>query len=410
VFRRCLMVVAGIGLVCASSGGAARPLATAVHGPILVVASAAPADASGRSASAPSSGCISEPHADMTNSQKVLLGSEIHCPKAGPGVSWSGTMFATMATTLVPVDEMASDPSVGDAGFYKDFDPCSLPGGSDLPGAKLTWKLKIDTGSRETFTYHYTLPDDKAPPLLRVSSMPRTGTKVHDGQTITVHITASEPTNKGPQEGIRDIQLTGPAGLVDSQDYGTHPVACDKSRLTKTFTTTYTVPKSPPAIITLNAHAADFVNNEAAPKSAEFPTGNVWTGKVHDVTHITYRGPSYECPDTEVDDDTFTVTVGANGTVNGTGMQVVTITSCGPGVHRVYDYRVSGQFTGDQFHFTDLGGIGSSVPTVLVVPLSSSKTTAAAQFHGGPVTQSGGGGFSSTYTFSGTVNLTQTSN
>jgi len=232
--------------------------------------------------------------------------------------------------------------------------------------------------------------------------MPTHGTPVHVGE---VHITAAEAAHMGPQESIREIQLTAPTGLIDSEDYGTHPTACDKSRLAKTLTTSDTVSKDPPATITLTAHASDFVNYVATNLSAEFPTANTWTGKAHVVTHITYHGPSHECPATEVDDDTFNLTVSADGTVQGKGTQVVNITSCGPGVQRVHSYTLSGQLTGGEFHFTDLGGIASSIPTLLVGPLSSSKTTAATQFHGGPVTQSSGGGSAATHTFRGTVNM-----
>ena len=332
----------------------------------------------------------------------------VSCPPAPAGVTDSGKVFATMASSfklLGPVEFFAPPDTVD---VTDQTDPCSLPGGSDLPGAKLTYELVVDRPSpTRTFVAHYILPDDKAPPMLSGGSTPRSGTPVSAGQTITVHVTAAEPNDKGPQEGIRDIQLTGPNGLVDSKNYGTHPIACDRSRLTETLMTTYTVPKDPPAIITLTAHASDFVNNDAVPLSAEFPTGNTWTGKAHVVTHIRYHGPSHECPAIEVDDDTFTLTVSSSGTVQGKATQVVTITSCGPASHRTDKYDVSGQLTGSHFQFTDLGGIGSSIPTVLVVPLNSSKTTAATQFHGGPVTQSSGGGSSATYTFSGTVSLTR---
>jgi hypothetical protein len=161
---------------------------------------------------------------------------------------------------------------------------------------------------------------------------------------------------------------------------------------------------------TIDQDLVNRIATEATKAGDTLPTCHHWAGRADVTTHTTYHGPSYECPTTQVDDDTFNLTVGPDGTIQGTGTQVTNITSCGPGTHRVYDYHVSGQLTGGQFHFTDLGGIGSAVPTVLAVPLSSSKTTAATQFHGGPVTQSSGDGFSAVSTFSGTVTLTQTSN
>ena len=150
----------------------------------------------------------------------------------------------------------------------------------DLPGAKVTYGAVVYTpGPTRKFIHHDTLaPDRPEPPVVTGASTPAHGALVHAGQTITVHITATEPTNDGPQEGIHDIQLIGPDGLIKSKDYGTHPIACDKSRLSKELTATYTVPNNPPATIKLTAIAHDFVSRERT-LSASFPTGGqVWNG------------------------------------------------------------------------------------------------------------------------------------
>jgi hypothetical protein len=178
--------------------------------------------------------------------------------------------------------------------------------------------------------------------------------------------------------------------------YGVRPIACDKSRLTKTLTTHYTVPQNPPAVITLTAHATDFAGNTATPLPASFPTGNAWTGTQHSTAHT--PGTASTCPATTVEDNTFSLTVAANGTVQGTITKHITVTTCGPAEHQVSSYPLFGQLTGGVFHFTNAG---LYVPKV--VPLSSSKTTASLAFHGvvpGTVTT----------TFTGMINLTQTSN
>jgi hypothetical protein len=218
---------------------------------------------------------------------------------------------------------------------------------------------------------------------------------VHPGEVISVHITASEPTNKGPQEGIRDIQLVGtPGGLIDSAQYGNHPTACDLSRLTKTFRATYTVPHNPPAVIRLTAVAHDFVNNESATLSADFPTAdNVWTGKAHVVTHITYPPSDHQCPATEVDDYTFNLVVGTTGAVQGYDTKSARVTSCGPPSIYSLRFPVYGQLTGAAFRFSNLY-------FVTVVPVSSSKTMATAQFHGGSTDGPNGA-------WTGTINLTE---
>jgi hypothetical protein len=278
-----------------------------------------------------------------------------------------------------------------------DFDVryCSLPPyGTDLPGAVFRTKVVVDEPAHFDITDEYTLPDDKAPPLLSGGSTPPHGSRVHPGQVIKVHITATEPTDQGPQEGIQDIQLLGPDGLVDSAQYGNHPKACDMSRLTKTLNTTYTVPENPPPVIHLTAVAHDFANNESATLSADFPTGNVWTGKAHVVSHYTYPPAQHDCPATEVDDYTFNLTVGTNGTVQGYDTKLGKVMSCGPTKTYSLRFPVSGQLTGTAFHFNDLY-------FVTVVPLSPSKTTAAAQFHGGSVTDA------TTGAWTGTINLTE---
>jgi hypothetical protein len=279
--------------------------------------------------------------------------------------------------------------------FYVQY--CSLPGGSDLPGADFRYKLVVNKPAHYEFPFQYTLPDDKTPPVLSVGSTPPHGSKVHPGEVIKVHITATEPTDRGPQEGIQDIQLLGPDGLVDSAQYGNHPKACDVSRLTKTFTTTYTVPNNPPPVIRLTAVAHDFANNESATLSADFYTGDVWTGTAHIVYHIT-RPPL--CPSTNVVDSTFNLVVGANGAVTGTITSVSHATSCGaPSTNGPYTLPQFGQVSGGKFHLTDLV---VDLHDETVVPISSSGTTATASITGGPYHEGG-----TTSTWTGTIKLTE---
>jgi len=273
---------------------------------------------------------------------------------------------------------------------------CSLPGGSDLPGAVLRTLVDVQKPAHFNVTARFILLDDKAPPVLSGGSTPPHGTKVRPGEVIKVHITATEPTNRGPQEGIQDIQLLGPEGLVDSAQYGNHPTACDLSRLTKTFTTTYTVPNNPPPVIHLTAVAHDFVNNESATLSADFPTGDAWTGTMHVVIHSTH--PNL-CPATIVLDSTIALVVGARGAVQGTRSQVLNETTCGPGVHEgPIVLPMSGQLTDGGFHFT---GLVDGYPIGTTVPLSASKTTATGQLH--VSNYDGGDGY--TFSWNGTISL-----
>jgi len=323
------------------------------------------------------------------------------CSGFGPGASYSADVYATMDPAvdwalighLRPQESGRSTLLRGS--FYVQY--CSLPGGSDLPGADFRYKLVVNKPAHYEFPFQYTLPDDKTPPVLSVGSTPPHGSKVHPGEVIKVHITATEPTDRGPQEGIQDIQLLGPAGLVDSAQYGNHPTACDLSRLTKTFTTTYTVPNNPPPVIHLTAVAHDFVNNESATLSADFYTADVWTGTAHIVTHIT--DPPL-CPSTSVEDSTFNLVVGSNGAVKGTRTWVIKATSCGaPSTEGPYTFPQFGQVSGGKFHLTDLV---VDLHDETVVPISSSGTTATASITGGPYHDG-----STTSTWTGTIKLTE---
>ncbi len=313
-----------------------------------------------------------------------------------PGVRYQGYLDVAMGAYYEDFAMLENENRHNARVLGGDFDVqyCSLHDGSDLPGAVFKTKVELYEPAHFDITDQYTLPDDKAPPVLSVGSTPPHGTKVHPGEVIKVHITATEPTDRGPQEGIQDIQLLGPDGLVDSAQYGNHPKACDLSRLTKTFTTTYTVPNNPPPVIHLTAVAHDFVNNESATLSADFPTSDVWTGTAHVVSHFTYPTALHECPATEIDDYTFNLVVGAKGVVQGTDTKLAKVTSCGPTTTFSFRFPVSGQLTDTEFHFTDLY-------FATVVPLSSSKTTAAAQFHGGSTTDG------TTSTWTGTIKLTE---
>ena len=117
--------------------------------------------------------------------------------------------------------------------------------------------------------------DDKDPPRLKVTSKPPKGTKVKAGDKIEVTIIASERYKDGHKSwptGVQMIQLLADDGLVDSKQYGRPPQPCAR----RTFVVTYTVPKTPPAIVHLHALAEDGVGHQSG-EDAEFPTGD-WTG------------------------------------------------------------------------------------------------------------------------------------
>lgn len=334
----------------------------------------------------------------MDNPNTLVLDVSFACPLPGP---YRGNEFATMHGPFSLLGPLSANPGEGFYAVYGTWfqvDPCKLSGGSDLPGAVLIYKTVISgPGPNQGLSAvnYWTLPREFGGPVLTAGSTPPHGTRVHPGEVIKIHITATEANGGAPESGIQEIALgLSPLLTIDKATYGDHPTACDKSRLTKTLNTTYTVPDNPPAIITLIATADSFDNNQAEPLSADFPTADVWTGKAHVVSHYTYPPARHECPATEVDDYTFNLTVGTNGAVQGYDTKFAKVTSCGPTTTYSLRFPVSGQLTGTEFQFTDLY-------FVTVVPLSPSKTTAAAQFHGGSVTDA------TTGAWTGTINLTE---
>jgi hypothetical protein len=334
----------------------------------------------------------------MDNPNTLVLDVTFACPLPGP---YRGNESATMRGPFSPLGPLSGNPGNGSYAVYGTWfqvDPCKLSGGSDLPGAVLIYKTVISgPGPNQGLSAvnYWTLPRELGGPVLTAGSTPPHGTRVHPGEVIKIHITATEPSD-GPESGIQEIAVgLSPLLTIDKATYGDHPTACDKFRLTRTLNTTYTVPDSPPAVITLIATADSFDNNQAEPLSADFPTGNVWTGKAHIVTRIT-RPP--ECASTEVVDSTFNLVVGANGEVKGTRTWVVRATSCGSETTEgPITEPWPAQVTGGQFHFPDLV---VDLHVVTVVPISPSGTTATASVTGGPYHEG-----DSTSTWTGTISL-----
>ncbi|HXW78976.1 MAG TPA: hypothetical protein VEJ84_05730 [Acidimicrobiales bacterium] len=355
-------------------------------------------------ASPPAHGCSQESpnqYNYMDNPDTLALDVTFHCSVPGP---YRGDEFATMRgpfSALGPLSVVEASKFFVLSGDWLHLDPCRLPGGSDLPGAVLIYKTVISGPSPNqglSAVDYWTLPSPTAGPVLTAGSTPPHGTRVHPGQVIQVHITANEANGDGPQSGIQEIAVgLSPYLTIDAATYGDHPTACDKSRLTRTLTTTYTVPDHPPPVITLIAYAHDFEGHQAKELSADFPTtGNTWTGTAHIVTQIT-RPPL--CASTDVVDSTFNLVVGATGAVTGTRTWEGRATSCGPATtDGPYTFPQFGQVTAGQFHLTDLV---VDLSDVTVVPISSSGKTASASVNGGPYHEGG-----STSTWTGTISLT----
>lgn len=204
------------------------------------------------------------------------------------------------------------------------FDPCRLPDGSDLPGAKVDFSF-VGVDPSASANASFTLGDDSDPPEVKVTSTPAVPSKVKPGDTISVQVDASEEYSEAPgavtrkswQTGVKSIQILADDGVVDSKEYGgLVPEACAGKSWKQTFTATYTIPQNAPPIIHLRAVAEDFQGNQAT-KTAEFPTGDAWEGTYR--VHAGLGGLN----DAIVAID-FSLLVGADGAITGTGRAHVT--------------------------------------------------------------------------------------
>jgi len=270
------------------------------------------------------------------------------------------------------------------------FTPCSLPGGSDLPGAHVNVSMKAVSPSTGTVDpsgdgpVTITLGDDTAAPELEVHSTPRQGSKVKAGDKISVKITATESKQAGTwQTGVHSIQLsaTNAGGLVDSKDYGSRPKACAEKTWTETLTAKpYTVPANPPPIIHLQAVTEDYQGNQAT-VGADFPTGDEWTGTLHIIS-----GAGGETCGVALN-GTLTLVVGSKGAVQGNYVASETAVAIGCRAEGggAFNAAVSGQLIGNAFHLTFTSAESffqaGFAPSDAVVPLSSPKT-ATAQLQG----------------------------
>jgi hypothetical protein len=174
-------------------------------------------------------------------------------------------------------------------------DPCTLPGGKDLPGTKITFDagpttVAVGDAGSVAGPLVITLGPDKSPPHLKVVSTPARGKKVKKGDQITLDITSEEVRDgESWQEGVQDIQLTANGTLIDSKDYSDQRGKwCDAKSWKQTWKKVYTVPSGAPPLITLCVSTEDFVGNTRK-LCGDYPTGDHWTGTIHSTSSADYK-------------------------------------------------------------------------------------------------------------------------
>lgn len=291
------------------------------------------------------------------------------CPHAPQGTLYGVYVSATVNGPAKVIGTYVADPNASLGDYY--IDPCTLSGGSDLPGTKmLVTSSAQDSAGKEVDSSQatYTLADDTLAP--RVLLSPPNGTRVNPGQKINITVTAQEKRKNGPwQSGVKVIhvsetQVNGRNEFFTWNNPSALPKACNAKTWDHTEHTTYTVPQKPPPFIEICASADDWFNS-GAETCYQYPTGHTWKGKVHFVSSVDY-GRAGACNNETWDGD-FKVVVGGNGDVQGKGSANLTAP---PQCHFVASppcdnatlgkFDVRGTFVGTQFRLifieTAIGG------------------------------------------------------
>ena len=118
---------------------------------------------------------------------------------------------------------------------------------------------------------------DTEPPTITVT--PPSGTKVKNGQRLTISVTAAEPTN-GWQAGVKQIQiedLDRHTNLAPWDNPAPAPRPCGNAGLTHTIERSYVVPPNVP-VAHLKITARDYHNPQQV-VLVEYPTGD-WHGRI----------------------------------------------------------------------------------------------------------------------------------
>jgi hypothetical protein len=193
----------------------------------------------------------------MPTTEDVRINVSAYCPPTGSAVR--GAELATMNrdSGLYLLGRMHSQPGGMLTGNFV-LNVCKLPDASDLPGATI-WLSSIVYyhGGTRDFAVVFGLPPEHAQPAVTITSSVPPDTKVHPGERIILHVTATEPTSLGPQEGVRYLGLFGPTGHIASRNFARRIKPCDQARLDKTWRVRYTVPANAPKVLTLTAVARD---------------------------------------------------------------------------------------------------------------------------------------------------------
>jgi hypothetical protein len=147
--------------------------------------------------------------AAMPTPNDMDLNVSVICPDTRANKVIRGAVLATMGRNLGLrlIGMMHTEPGGVIAGNFR-FNVCSLPQGTDLPGARLgITTIVYYLGDTRDFTFVAGLPADLHGPDVAISSSVPAGTPVHPGEKIKLRVTATEPDRLGPQSGIGNVKV-----------------------------------------------------------------------------------------------------------------------------------------------------------------------------------------------------------
>jgi hypothetical protein len=204
--------------------------------------------------------------AAMPTPTDLDLDVSAYCPESRQNGPTRGAILATMSKTSGEdlIGLMHLEPGGVIAGNFR-FNVCTLPAGSDIPGAKLgITTIVYYQGSTRSFTFSAGLPGELLGPQVSISSSVPPGTQVYPGEKIKLQVTATEPDRLGAQIGIANIRVAGPDGRIKFKRYPRVRTGCERYRAYRVLQLTYRVPANAPKVIKIVAVTSDFPGAKAA--------------------------------------------------------------------------------------------------------------------------------------------------
>lgn len=200
-----------------------------------------------------------------------------------------------LATVNGPRKEIGEFATVVGLGWERSekmfgFDPCSLSGGSDLPGTRITASADFadqwHPGKAKTGHTVLILGKDTLAPLVSFASTPISGSKVEAREKIAVKITATEQKAGGSwQTGVKRIQVTAGRGELVKEPWvnsaSPESQTCSQKTWKQEYEATYTIPDNPPQIVTICGLAEDYAGNPGY-SCADFYTTDRWLGTLRE--------------------------------------------------------------------------------------------------------------------------------